>query len=123
MNTNGIISNIAFSKLKKLGFLDFLEYADKYNLYSNEKFVEYFKDDGFWFWADVVCHTNLNIDELFEKYEEYLNDFEMVEHLIGRMNDYWKRKKDKKSKKVVKNIENYITVYLKYNKEIMNGVI
>ena len=65
----------------------------------------------------------MNIDTLFEKYKEYLNDFEMVEHLIGRMNDYWKRKKDQKAKKVVKNIENYITVYLKYNKEIMNGVI
>ena len=123
MNTNGIISNIAFPKLKKLGLLDFLEYADKCNLYSNEEFVEYFKDNGFWYWSSVVCYTNLNIDTLFEKYKEYLNDFEMVEHLIGRMNDYWKRKKDQKAKKVVKNIENYITVYLKYNKEIMNGVI
>ena len=54
MNTNGIISNIAFPKLKKLGLLDFLEYADKCNLYSNEEFVEYFKDNGFWYWSSVV---------------------------------------------------------------------
>ena len=103
MNTDGIISNIVFPTLEKMELLKFLKFVEENDLYSDRRFIEYFKDRGFWFWSNVVCHTNLNMEKLFEEYEEYLNDYELVEHLIGR--------KERSDERIKENIDRYLKEY------------
>ena len=78
MNTKNILNKIAFRKFEEMSSCEFYHTALENGLFSNLNFLETFKDNGPFFWEDVILNTSISFEVLFLYFEKQLLNNETI---------------------------------------------
>jgi len=123
MNIKNLPSKIAYSEVEKLKGQEYYTYTQKYNLFSDLNFIEYFKDrKGIWFWRNVIVFTTLPIKLILIKYKNYLIDAKLYEQLYRdfmgwNLHRFKTDEEEKIRHRYVKNIKAYKKFFKQNYKE------
>ena len=118
MRIKDIIWNIRFREYEKLSSCALYNKAKDNDLFSNLKFINYFKHKGWFFWESVIFNTKISLETLFRLFEkellqkEIINQFKFTYDLYTEL--YEDHPNNEHTKMMFKRSKEFLDEYKKY---------